>query len=140
MASSINVILRIMGEDFDPKIISHELSIDASETWRKGDVSSEYNTIKKYDCWLYEMGYNEIVDINDLLKPLYLKFIQKSLKLRELVDRYDLNISLDIVIKMYNNFTPALYLDKKIIDLLYHIKAEVDIDMYIVGEETHKVE
>ncbi len=131
MSCLANVILRIMGDDFDPDIISEELSVEATEKWRKGQKSVRYNTFKKYDCWLYATGYKRVTDINELLTYIYLLFNEKKEKIRITAEKFQLSISLDIVIKMSDEELPALYFEKRIINFLYHIGAEIDIDMYL---------
>jgi hypothetical protein len=31
-----------MGDDFDPEIVSSELALEASEKWKKGDISKKF--------------------------------------------------------------------------------------------------
>ena len=131
MASSVNVELRIMGKNFNPDIISYQLGIKPNEKWRMNEKSAKYGAIRKYDCWLYKTGYKEVYDVNDLLKDIYSVFYEKRIKIKELVKKINLEISLDIIIKMNNNDTPALYFEKEIIDFLHSINAKIDVDMYI---------
>lgn len=131
MASNVNVELRIMGDNFNPDIITNELGIEAKEKWRQNEKSKNYGVIQKYDCWLYKTGYKDVYDVNDLLKDIYSIFNEKRIQIKKLIEKNNLEISLDIIIKMKNNDTPALYFDKEIIDFIHSINAKIDIDMYI---------
>lgn len=75
----IEIELRIMGNNFDPNLISNILSLKATDSWREGEPSKEFNTLKKYDCWAYSISdkesftndklWNEIYDIFNKKKP-----------------------------------------------------------------------
>lgn len=128
--SHVNVILRIMGQGFDPDSLSEELGIEAKETWRKGQESKNGVT-RTYDCWQYETGYKKVYLVCDVLKEILSIFGERQEKIRALVEQWELDVSLDVVIWMYEHQTPGLGFDQEIIDFLHTIFAEIDIDMYI---------
>lgn len=124
-------MLRLMGDNFDPDLLTKELSIIPSESWRKGELSKNLHTTKTYDCWIYETGYKITDDVNDLLNIIHSVFDDKKHQIKVIANKFDLDISLDIIIKMENGDTPALYFGKNIIDFVHYLDAEIDVDMYI---------
>lgn len=122
-----------MGDHFCPKTLTSLLDILPSETWRKGDISGNNSKrAKKYDCWQFSTGDQNVYDINDSLKVIYEKFVDKKKMIKEFVVENKLDVSLDIKIEMNKDQTPAVYFEKEILDFLHWIEAIIDIDMYII--------
>lgn len=134
MPTSANIVLRLMGDNFEPNFLTSELSIKPSKKWKKGEESKKFNTSKTYNCWMYETGYKQTDDINDLLKIIYSIFNKKRNKIKEITEKLKLDIALDIIIKMTEGDTPALYFEKNIIDFVHYLGAEIDIDLYIAQD------
>lgn len=127
--TNVEVILRIMGHNFDTTEISKELGIIPTETWNEGEAVR--NTRRQYTAWLFSTGAEETLDINDPLKRMEKIFCPKLDKLCMLKERYNLEFSIDIVIIIEKKSPPAIYLDPSSVHFAAAIDARFDMDTYV---------
>ena len=130
---STNVLVEfcIFGEDFEKEIITEGLGIGPSDFYKKGDVAGKKQFKRKGTCWSISTGYEESLDINDQLAKILNLIKPKTNILINLMEQYALECKFIIVIGIENNQSPAVYLDREVIEFANEIKAEFDFDMYI---------
>lgn len=132
-SSNSYVCFSLIGDDFDPKIISKALGIEPTGSWRKGD-KGEYIKSLKISCWEWstEKG-KEYILIDNLVTEVVLKFQGKIDLINQLKSELQLNSVLEIVMDIDVNpevSTPALGHDMKTIEFLFHTNTITDVDIY----------
>lgn len=130
----------LVGDHFPLEEITEVLTIEPTETYTKGDIieknrattfSPEVRKRVETD-WTLSTGYQESYDINDQLKSL-LNFLEgKQKDIIRLKKKYELTSIFIIVIEIENNQTPAMCLEKEIIDYASTIGAEIHFDLYVM--------
>jgi len=130
-SSNVLVEFCIFGEDFEKEIITEGLGIGPSDFYKKGDLVGKKQFKRKETCWSISTGYEESLDINDQLAKILNLIKPKTNILLNFMEQYALECKFIIVIGIENNQSPAVYLDREVIEFANKIKAEFDFDMYI---------
>lgn len=129
--TSVLVEFKIIGDEFEPEIITKVLQISPDKYWKKGEQIKNKNSIRNFSCWSIKTGYEESIDINNQLVKIINKIKDKKNELVELKNQNKFYYKIQVVIKIENNEKPAIYLNRDIIGFLNDIKAELDFDLYI---------
>ncbi len=81
----------------------------------------------------FEIGRNENsnVDINEMLRVTINDFINQESFFKNLKNKYDVNIYLEVVPYLGEDYKPILSIEKDIIKFLYLSEIEFDMDYYI---------
>ncbi|TPV41011.1 DUF4279 domain-containing protein [Bacillus dicomae] len=128
------------GDIFPVEAITEALSIEPTQTYKKGDVVvrrdnpnlvSTKDLYRKATDWTLSTGYQESYNINDQLHVILKSLEGKTEQLKHLKKKYDLQFLFMVVIQVENNESPAMYLQKEIIDFASFIQAEIHFDLYI---------
>ncbi|PEC55498.1 hypothetical protein COK56_06810 [Bacillus cereus] len=128
------------GDIFPLEAITETLSIEPTRTYKKGDVVARRdnpnlvftkNLYRKETDWTLSTGYQESYDINNQLHVILKLLEEKTEQLKQLKKKYDLEFLFMVVIQVENNESPAMYLQKDIIDFASSIQAEIHFDLYI---------
>ncbi|WP_028776283.1 DUF4279 domain-containing protein [Shimazuella kribbensis] len=129
-----------VGDEFPLEVVTNVLGIEPTETFKKGDVIERSNNpnlistkirCRKETDWTLSTGYQESYDINNQLR-IILKLLEwKTEQLKHLKEKYGLAFLFMVVIQVENNESPAMYLQKDIIDFASLIQAEIHFDLYI---------
>ena len=122
----------IIGDDFNPDIITNTLLLDPTEQYLKGDMNRR-NIARKETCWSISTGYKESLYLSDLLEEIMVKFSGKEERLTKLREELNLTFKFLIVVNIVNNEKPAIYLDKSIIQFANNLQAEFDFDLYLLS-------
>lgn len=127
------VYFALTGDKLEPHVITKELGIEPTESWKKGDIG-KYNPSLKYSCWKLSTDKGkEYIDIDKLVGEIVDKLKDKIQIINELKDKYQLDSVLEIVIDIDTNPdqpTPALGHDLHTIDFLYQTRTKTDVDIY----------
>ncbi|PFB26115.1 hypothetical protein COJ27_22525 [Bacillus cereus] len=130
----------ITGDIFPVEVITEALSIEPTSTYKKGDVVAKRDNpnlvstkiiYRKETDWTLSTGYQESYDINNQLHVILKSLEGKTEQLKHLKKKYSLQFLLMVVIQVENNESPAMYLQKNIIDFASSIQAEIHFDLYI---------
>ncbi|WP_237980866.1 DUF4279 domain-containing protein [Bacillus thuringiensis] len=128
------------GDIFPVEAITDALSIDPTKTYKKGDVVERHDNpnlvstktlYRKETDWTISTGYQESYDINNQLNVILKSLEGKIEQLKHLKKKYSLEFLFMVVIQVANNESPAMYLQKNIIDFASSIQAEIHFDLYI---------
>jgi len=130
-STNILVDFSVFGEDFDIKTISEKLEMEPSECYQKGERIRETHLFRKETCWSISTGYEESLDVNDQLEKIMKLIKPKREILIHLMQQLNLECKFSIVINIENSQTPAVYLEREVIEFANEMKAEFDFDMYI---------
>ncbi|MCU5378740.1 DUF4279 domain-containing protein [Bacillus cereus] len=128
------------GDIFPLEAITESLSIEPTRTYKKGDVVARRDNpnlvftktlYRKETDWTLSTGYQESYDINNQLHIILKSLEGKTEQLKYLQKKYDLQFLFMVVIQVENNESPAMYLQKEIINFASSIQAEIHFDLYI---------
>ncbi len=132
--TQVMVEFRILGDDFNPDIFTSALSVEPTNSWKKGDEyinQTNLLSIKKSSCWTLSSGRENSLDMGKQIYQVLDKLIGKEEKLINLKSIYDIDYTIDVVIEVENGDTPAIYLESKSIKFANDIGATFDFDMYV---------
>ncbi|KMQ01022.1 hypothetical protein TU68_27145 [Bacillus cereus] len=130
----------IAGDVFPVKAITNALNIEPTRTYKKGDVVARRDNpnlvstktlYRKETNWTLSTGYQESYNINNQLYVILKSLEEKTEPLKQLKKKYDLEFLFMVVIQIENNESPAMYLQKNIIDFASSIQAEIHFDLNI---------
>ncbi|PDZ04650.1 hypothetical protein COE20_20390 [Bacillus cereus] len=128
------------GDIFPLEAITEALSIEPTRNYKKGDVVARHDNpnlvftktlYRKETDWTLSTGYQESYDINNQLHVILKSIEGKTEQLKHLKKKYDLQFLFMVVIQVENNESPAMYLQKEIINFASSIQAEIHFDLYI---------
>ncbi|WP_368905939.1 DUF4279 domain-containing protein [Bacillus wiedmannii] len=131
----------VTGDAFPVEAITDALSIEPTRTYKKGDVVARHDNpnlvstkviYRKETDWTLSTGYQESYDINNQLHVILKSLEGKTEQLKQLKEKYDLQFLFMVVIQVENNESPAMYLQKEIINFASFIQAEIHFDLYIL--------
>ena len=138
--TNIYAEFRIMGDTFDPALVTRALAVQPTEVWRKGDCvynnQGKTTTLRQYTNWGYKTATLETLYIDEPIQTLQTVFADKTNTLLTLQEQYDLSFTIDIVIEVENNEPPAMCLQGFILEFAAALHARVDMDMYILEDES----
>ncbi|MGS0589089.1 DUF4279 domain-containing protein [Bacillus pretiosus] len=128
------------GDVFPVEAITNALRIGPTRTYKKDDVVARRDNpnlvstktlYRKETDWTLSTGYQESYDINNQLHVILQSLEGKTEQLKHLKKKYGLQFLFMVVIQVENNESPAMYLQKEIIDFASFIQAEIHFDLYI---------
>lgn len=128
------------GDIFPLEAITDALNIEPTRTYKKGDVVARRDNpnlvftktlYRKETDWTLSTGYQESYDINNQLHIILKSLEGKTEQLKYLKKKYDLQFLFMVIIQVENNESPAMYLQKEIINFASSIQAEIHFDLYI---------
>ena len=130
----------ITGDIFPVEAITDALNIEPTRTYKKGDIVARRDNpnlvstkklYRKETDWNLSTGYQESYEINNQLYVILKSLEEKTEPLKQLKKKYDLEFLFMVVIQIENNESPAMYLQKDILDFASSIQAEIHFDLYI---------
>ncbi|HFJ9286046.1 TPA: DUF4279 domain-containing protein [Bacillus toyonensis] len=132
--TQVMVYFNLSGDEFPVEVVSERLQVSPTKSYKKGDIirktSETENITRNYTSWQLSTGYQESLDVGDVMEQLILKLKDKSAIINELKREFGLECRFTIVIKINDSHTPAFHLDNPVIDFANSIKADFDIDLY----------
>ncbi len=135
MESEIYAYFMLTGMEFDPDEVTTKVSINPTETWRKGDLINLRGTRRHQENgWSVYSKIEKSADleehINSVLEQLHAGWIP----LLELCKCYAAEIA--CVIYYRRGSVPAIHFDPDIIAQAAKLNAEIDVDFYVLPEES----
>ncbi|MBJ7930769.1 MULTISPECIES: DUF4279 domain-containing protein [Bacillus cereus group] len=132
--TQVMVYFNLSGDEFPVEVVSERLQVSPTKSYKKGDIirktNETENITRNYTSWQLSTGYQESLDVGDVMEQLILKLKDKSAIINELKREFGLECRFTIVIKINDSHTPAFHLDNPVIDFSNSIKADFDIDLY----------
>ena len=130
--TSFYTYIKLSADDFPLETVTEYLGVEPTKTWKVGEEVRPNHALKRfYTCWEYQVGPVQLLDVDDVLNPLYDLFNPKVDVLNELKKQYDLNIKIALVIEMENGLTPGLVISSAFSRFTSSLDALIDIDMYV---------
>jgi hypothetical protein len=125
--SSIRGIISIVGENIEPEKLSLSTGIPYSSMGRKG----QSHRVMDEGFWEYDTGYIQTNNIEEIFVILEKIFLPKSEVIRKYIDEYQLYCKLSIIVDAVNGRVPGVFFNRKVLNFLHEINAEIDVDIYI---------
>lgn len=132
--NSCYTYFKIVGE-FDTKSVTDMLGITPEKKW---DIGDKRKNGSLYDFSLWSAGYCEEynVEAEYQMRKTIEPFLDKKNVLKKIRDMYDVEFYLEIVPTAYVGETsPSLAPSMDIIDFCYETRTNIDIDLYLYGED-----
>lgn len=129
--TNVKVEFNIVGDTFNPDIVTQRLEIVPTEVWIKGEQIKGKDLYRKHTLWSMSTEYEESLDINDQLKVVLSVLTPKTSDLVELRSTLGVEFRFCVVINIEDNEKPAMSLDTETIRFLNEISAEIEFDLYI---------
>lgn len=127
--TNIKVEFVILG-DFFPEDITKQLNIQPSYQWRKGDIMKN-GRIRECSGWEISTEYQESLDISEQLNQVILRIRDKREELIDICHRKSFESRFCFVITIEKGVTPAMTLNREIIEFAHAINAEFEFDVYV---------
>lgn len=131
MATNINVEFSIIGDKFKPEKITEELKIEPDECWLKGEKVPGRPIRRKDTTWSIETGYEETLDVVEMLNKMLNRLRDKKEILCELKEIYQLEYYFNIITNIEDYHTPEFEIHHEFIEFANDIKAEIGVPIYI---------
>jgi hypothetical protein len=137
--TNVKVYFSLYGDQFPIDHISKELNLRPTHSHTMGELISRKNNfniaqtikhIRKETVWELSTEYEESLDVTVQLNKILKQLLGKEEKIVELSNKYKLECKFMIVIRMNDGFTPALIINKEIIEFTNKIDAEIECDLY----------
>lgn len=128
MKTNVNVEFNIVGDYFNPDVVTQILNLEPTDSYIKGD-KGRYTT-RKETCWSIETGYYESFDISQQINLMLKTISEKKEILKKLRTQLDVEYLFMIVIKIEDNRGPAMIFESPIIEFANYIGAEIHVDYY----------
>ena len=129
--TNIKAEFLIFSNELHPNIITEKLEINPTQSWVKGDDIKGKNHKKEDNCWIISTEYEESLDINNQLSQLLVILQDQKEMLIEFKKKYDMKYIVEIVVKIRDEQTPAMYFERECITFINDIQAVIDIDLYV---------
>jgi len=119
----------IVGDDFDPDIVTERIGIQPSRILRKG------SPLPRFSSWAFSSGKvtSEIVDVYELSSRVIATLAPHAEAIRSVMEDNDLSAFLEVVLHISMDeslSTPAIGFDTSVVEFLAKIGASIDIDTY----------
>lgn len=130
--SNSSVYFAFKGDNFDPNIVTGELGIEPTDSWRAGEPG-KYIQQQKYSGWTLKSTSDELLDMDKLVNEVVAQLSEKIELINNLKQRLNLDTVLEIV--MYIDIkeeqsTPYLGHTSEVINFLHRTGTTTDVDIY----------
>lgn len=122
-------------DDFPLDVVTERLGVQPTKTWKVGEQvkpnQPENQLLRSYTCWNFEIETKESLDTEDVLRPLLEVFQSKTDTINQLKEELILDVHLELVIQIYEGYTPGLVIYPEFSKFAADINAFLDVDMYV---------
>ncbi|MFJ5771680.1 DUF4279 domain-containing protein [Psychrobacillus sp. NPDC093180] len=122
-------------DDFPLDVVTERLGVQPTKTWKVGERAVPNHPInhflRSYTAWHFEIETKETPNTDEVLRPLLEVFESKTDIINQLKEELNLNVHLELVIQIYNGFTPGLVIYPEFSRFAAEINAFLDVDMYV---------
>lgn len=126
------VYFAFQGDNFDPNVVTTELGISPTDSWRTGEPG-KYIQQLKYSCWQLKSTSHELLDMDKLVNEVVSQLSEKIELINNLKQRLNLDTALSIVMNIDINEehpTPYLGHNSEVISFLHRTGTTTDVDIY----------
>lgn len=134
----IRLIFSVFGDELDPQEFSKFSELTPTATWSKGDpltkwpnIEGEGKLTKKETCWELTLGPVHAWSVEDQIADFIKNFSPRSDVIAQYIQEKNLESTVNLVVSMEQNKTPAIYFDTKFLDLVNKLRSEIGFDLYV---------
>ena len=121
-------------DDFPLDVVTERLGVQPTKTWKVGERVKPNHPInqllRSYTGWHFEIETKESLETEDVLRPLLEVFQSKTDTINRLKEELILDVRLELVIQIYDGYTPGLVIYPEFSKFAAEINAFLDVDMY----------
>jgi hypothetical protein len=130
MASSIQVRIVLTGKSLDPHLITQELGLEPTKTWRLGDRIGKSQLSFEHDGWCFSLPKSETLDLGKEIRRLLDLLGPCRAAIRNLQTEHgpDVEIACEVWI---GEHTPSVHLEADLLADLSAMGACLDVDLFI---------
>lgn len=121
-------------DDFPLEVVNERLGVQPTLAWKVGErrhPNRPNHPIQSYTGWQFKIQSKETLDSEDVLRPLLEMFQSKTDVINQLKAEFDLDVQLELVIQIYNGYTPGFVIYPEFSKFAAEINAFLDVDMYV---------
>ncbi len=122
-------------DDFSLDVVTERLGVQPTETWKVGERVNPNHPInqklRSHTGWRFKIDAKESLDTEDVLRPLLEVFQSKTDTINQLKEELTLDVCLELVIQIYDGYTPGLVIYPEFSKFAAEINAFLDVDMYV---------
>jgi hypothetical protein len=135
-----HILLQFYDFDFAPDFISQKLDLEPLSTGQKGDEyfvgpQKQISKVRACSHWEYEWKIYSNDFIGEMIDQFFKEIIVPRLDLIKDIAQHCETVRLTIVQYYYTGHNPGYGLSKEQINVLSAMNAEVDMDIYCLGED-----
>ena len=130
--SNSYVYFAFQADNFDPNVVTTELGILPTDSWRTGEPG-KYIHEQKYSCWQLKSTSHELLNMDKLVNEVVSQLSEKTELINNIKQRLDLDTALSIVMYIDINeaqSTPYLGHNSEVISFLHRTGTTTDVDIY----------
>ena len=132
MAEETIVRLKVLSTLHTPEEISQTLGLDCDKSWCKGDKRAKTVIVEKNNGWVLDSGLPRSAPLEAHIENLLGRLSPHAEKIEKLSRDNDVELSCVI----YAASPPPLNFAKTIVHQLGKMGASLDIDLYVMGEDS----
>lgn len=125
--------LIITSQTISPIQISKMLGIQCDECHAKGDLRKRTLIDEKENSWILKSNLSKNISINEHIGELLVRVSPKAGIIGELVNQSDIEVQFSCVI--FTSRRPPLSFSKEQVALINKMRANIDIDIYLIPDE-----
>ncbi|WP_277584925.1 DUF4279 domain-containing protein [Psychrobacillus antarcticus] len=130
-------------DDFPFDVVTDRLNLQPTKTCKVGERVKPNHPINQLvhsnTGWYFEIETKESLDTEDVLRPLLEVFQTKTDTINQLKEELNLDVHLELVIQIYDGYTPALVIYPEFSKFAAKIDAFLDVDMYVFSVDEPNV-
>ena len=130
--TSIRVCLSIFGELFDPNALTNLVGLTPTKTGIKGQPIEGKAMTYKDTFWDFSTDAVDSLFLEEAASPLVNKLKGLESTIVQFMTAHALLAKIYIVVEIVDEQTPALYLNRAFLSCIESLRAEVDIDSYVL--------
>jgi hypothetical protein len=121
--------------DFNPDYITEKLSIQPYETKRMGDSRKNSNGTYPFSDWTACYQDTPALDAEEQCMKIIHILNDKIYELTQIKNEFNVTFCINIIPHIYNEESPAIVINKQIIDFCYATGTEIGVDLYVYDKD-----
>ncbi len=123
----------VYGDNLSPEEFTKVTKLKPTFFCYKGDVVKgiKVHRVEEVNLWSYDFNYFEELDLGIILNKFESIIIPNLDEISKYIKSNLLESRLSIVVKIEDNQAPALYFERRILNLLDKLNADIDLDTYV---------
>jgi len=133
--TKIHLTFTVYGDDWNPSELTELINLTPTDYGIKNDLLKKYlpnQVLRKETSWEYNFETVQSLFLEDITCEFVRVFKPCVEKLTHFIELNNLCSKLFIIPEIMDNEVPSIFFDQEILKLLVQLKAEIDIDLYIV--------